>query len=187
MNIFFLHLSVSQSAKYYFNKHCIKIILEIAQMLYTSHWILQSGTDWIDTHLQILSLQPYKKTHQNHPTTKWVRSHINNYMYACKLGLELCYEYTRRYKKVHKTQVRLEWLLENPPKIFINEKIDAYLANKNIPDGCTPIPLAMPKVYHSNDVIYSYRLYYLKDKRDIAQSTEVLQKLSIEWNMESEI
>lgn len=184
MNIFFLHIDASQSAKYYFNKHCIKIILEIAQMLYTAHWVLQIDDVWLNEHTKELLLPPYRKTHQNHPTTKWVRHHLNNYFYTCRMGLELCYEYTRRYGKIHKSQIRLEWLLSNPPRQFVSEHIEAYLASKNIPNGCTPIPLAMPKEYHTEDAIYSYRLYYLKNKSEIAQSKEILNELYTQWNME---
>lgn len=183
MNIFFLHVDASKSAKYYFNKHCIKIILEIAQMLYTAHWVLEWDESWVESHLQALTLAPYRKTHRNHPTTKWVRLHINNYLYACQMGLELCYEYTRRYRKIHKSQVRLEWLLTHPPTFFLPETIDAHLAKKNIPIGCTPIPLAMPKEYHTDDAVYSYRLYYLNSKREIAQSEEAFKQLTIEWDM----
>lgn len=183
MNIFFLHTEVSRSAKYYFNKHCIKIILEIAQMLYTAHWVTQSCSDWVNKHETELKVAPYKKTHFNHPTCRWVRQHFNNYVYTCQMGLELCYEYTRRYGKIHKSQVRLEWLLQNIPTTFQTEPIDAYLANKNIPNGCTPIPLAMPTEYHTSDAIHSYRLYYIKNKREIAQSEDIWKSLSQEWNI----
>ena len=100
MNIFFLDIDIKQNAKYYFNKHCIKIILEIIQMLYTSHWISNNDDKWYENHVKILNLQPYKKSHYNHPMSIWIRSSKNNYMYACNLAAELCQEYTRRYNKI---------------------------------------------------------------------------------------
>lgn len=99
------------------------------------------------------------------------------------MGLELCYEYTRRYHKIHKSQVRLEWLIQNPPKTYQQDPIQGYLAQENIPTGCTPVPLAMPTQYHTQDAIQSYRLYYLHDKQDIAQSQDALDFLTQEWNM----
>lgn len=181
MNIFFLHIDPKKSAKYYFNKHCIKIILEIAQMLYTAHWMTSDDT-WIATHFDALQLAPYRKTHYNHPTSKWVRQTRENYLYACNMGLELCYEYTRRYGgKIHKTQQRIEWLVNNAPTVFMTDDIQGYLATSSIPSGCTPIPLAMPVDYHTDDVIHSYRLYYLRDKKNIAQTLDVYNELCTEW------
>ena len=181
MNIFFLHRNPKQSARYYFNKHCIKIILEVAQMLYTAHWMIYGVEhDWSD-HLP--DLKPYRKTHYNHPTAKWVRQSKENYMYTCQMGLELCYEYTRRYGKIHKTQIRLEWLFTHIPTEFINQPIQGYLATQGIPDKCTPIPLAMPDVYHTDDAIQAYRNYYIQDKKSIAQTEEVWNQLRTEWSI----
>ena len=181
MNIFFLPKT---SAQYYFNRHCVKIILEICQLVYTAHWILDGDNDtdeWIVQHLADLDLKPYKKTHFNHPTSKWVRQSVENYIYACTMGLELCYEYTRRYGKIHKSQVRLEWLLAHSPTQFVPIDIQGYLATENIPDGCTPIPLAMPVEYHSRDAIDSYRHYYIHAKKHVAQTEEAWSKLCDEW------
>lgn len=184
MNIFFLHVNPKQSAKYYFNKHCIKIILEIAQMLYTAHWMIGGDVvdaEWISQHFDDLQLKPYRKTHYNHPTSKWIRQSRNNYLYACNMGLALCYEYTRRYGKIHKTQQRLEWLIQHAPTTFVTDKIQGHLATKGLPTGCTAIPLAMPEAYHSDDAIQSYRQYYIHDKKSIAQSEDVWQQLRDEW------
>lgn len=166
MNIFFLHLDPKTCAAYYFNKHCVKIILEIAQMLYTAHWMTATTTepDW-SHHLD--GLAPYRKTHANHPTARWVRQCRANYIFTCSMGLALCAEYTARYGKVHKCQVRLQWLLEHLPASFDASPIPATLATVNIPAGCTPVPLAMPDEYHSTDLLYSYRSYYLFGKSHI--------------------
>ncbi len=152
-------------------------------MLYTAHWITQTNDEWIQTHTTDLQLDPYRKTHMNHPTNKWVRQHKNNYIYTCAMGLELCYEYTRRYHKIHKSQSRLEWLIQHPPSTYQVDHIQGFLADKNIPTGCTPVPLAMPDEFHTPDAIYSYRLYYIKNKKDIAHSHEALLTLSQEWNI----
>ncbi len=185
MNIFFLALDPKKSARFYYNKHCIKIILEIAQILYCAHWITNDGNDtWLTQHSLEINLPPYKKTHVNHPMSKWTRQSYNNYMYACQLGLELCYEYSRRYgNKIHKTQARLEWLICNAPLNFVPDEIQGFLATRGIPAGCTPIPLTMPTEYHTDDAVQSYRQYYIKAKQSIAQSTEAYEQLVSEWNI----
>jgi len=153
-------------------------------MLYTAQWVLFENS--FNQHPE--HLKPYKIAHINHPTTKWIRYSKSNYIYACKMGLELCYEYTRRYKKQHVCQQRLEWLLDFIPTSFCEEEEDndnyygnAHLATQNVPTGCTPIPLAMPEEYHSNDVIQSYRLYYIREKYKIAGKKESIVNLVEQW------
>lgn len=182
MNIFFLHRDPKTCATFYFNRHCVKIILEIAQMLYACHWVLQTDDIWKDKHQTQLQLDPYRKTHVNHPTSKWIRHKIENYRYACQLGLELCYEYTRRYGKVHKTQTRLEWLWLHLPS-FQNgkESIQGYLATENLPVGCSPIPLAMPEQYHTDNVIEAYRAYYINEKKHIQDNVRTIDFLQQQW------
>jgi hypothetical protein len=165
MNIFFLHRVRRKSAQLYVNKHVVKLSLEIAQMLYTAqHECEKENESWKEKHRNELGCEPYKLAHKNHPTTKWVRQHEENYIYTCKLGLELCREYTRRYKKVHKCQAKIEWLLNNVPKCDHDIVIDAYLATESIPPRCTPVPLAMPKEYHQPDLIKAYNAYYIGAK-----------------------
>lgn len=178
MNIFFLFMSTAQCAKVYYDKHCVKIILEITQMLYTAKWVCD-GEEVFASH------QPYRKTHPNHPTSKWVRRSLYNYFYACDLGLELCKEYSRRYGKIHKCQERLEWLLINPIGVVDETpyKSDTYLASESIPKNCTRVPLAMPKEFHRKDLLEAYRLYYIVDKQHIPTDKKVLKLLIESWNL----
>ena len=137
MNIFYLDKEPKLCAQYHVDKHVVKMILETAQLLSTTHWM--SGSEG-----------PYKQTHKNHPSAIWARSNKSNYTWLCELGMELCKEYTHRYGKTHKTQKHIEWLSTNIP---------------NIPDGKFTQPtLAMPEQYKSDDHIKSYQLYYVKDK-----------------------
>ena len=98
------------------------------------------------------------------------------------MGLELCYEYTRRYHKIHKTQSRLEWLIRNIPPFKGDEVFTAYMADKNIPSKCSPIPLAMPEIYHNPDPIVSYRMYYLKEKSHLEDKTVTAASLVEAWS-----
>lgn len=142
MNIFFLDSDPKKCAQYHNNKHVVKMILETAQLLCGVHHMSDQVTDQV----------PYKLSHKNHPCSIWVRSSLENYLWLCELGLELCKEYTYRYGKKHKSQLVIEWCIINKPKI---------------PDiDFTEPPKAMPNEYKVSDVIQSYRNYYMGPKRD---------------------
>ena len=140
MNIFYLHTEPKLCAQYHVDKHVVKMILETAQLLSTAHWL--TGGEG-----------PYRMTHKNHPSTLWTRSNTSNYKWLCKLGIELCKEYTYRYGKIHKTQKHLEWLSSNIP---------------NLPYGeFTPPTLAMPDVFMCDDNLLAYRKYYTYGKKHL--------------------
>ena len=183
MNIFFLDLDPKKSAKYYFDRHCVKIILEICQMLYTAQWICHP--DFVTSHPE--DFKPYKKTHYNHPTAKWVRRTRANYNYTCLIGLALCREYTHRYNKTHKCEVRLQWLSENGlTNVDTSPYIETtYLARTNVPLNCSPIPLAMPREFHCPNVIDAYRHYYIHDKKHIPTIKEgdAHTRLALKWKI----
>lgn len=86
MNIFLLSKDPVEAASMQCDKHCLKMILETAQMLST----ICGG--------------PYKPTHANHPCAIWAKATRNNYAWLVMHGLALCEEYTRRYGKTHKCQ-----------------------------------------------------------------------------------
>lgn len=190
MNIFFLHADPERSVKYYFDRHCVKIILEICQMLYTAQWLCHP--EFVEYHLT--ELAPYRKTHHNHPTSKWVRRTRTNYRYTCQIGLALCKEYTKRYGKTHKCQVRLEWLSHHPiTRVDTTPYSDTtYLARCNVPYynkfSCSPIPLAMPKEYHGPDPIEAYRRYYIYAKQHIPTEKEgsIHSRLAHQWGLSEE-
>ena len=147
MNIFYLHNDPETCARYHADKHCVKMILESAQMLCTAHRYLDNSND------DIL----YKKTHLNHPCTVWVRSTDQNYLWLLSLLKNLCAEYTRRYGRIHK----VEWY-----------GLLAYLENipKNIPKGnFFDPPQAMPDKYKQDDTVKAYRDYYCGDKAHLLQ------------------
>ena len=181
MNLFLLDVDPRKNASFHFDKHCVKMILELAQMLYCAHWLC-GITDWGILHRGDTGTDPYRKTHINHPTSKWVRSHPGNYLYTAILGLELCYEYTRRYGREHKTQLRLEWLLVHLPNC-VEQDFPGFLATRDIPTGCTPMPLAMPEQYHQTSAVASYRAYYLGEKRQIQDKIRTADWLAVQWQL----
>ena len=141
MNIFFLHMNARICAQMHLDKHVIKMILETTQLLCSAVHMTNS-------------YEPcYKLTHKNHPSAIWTRESLDNYLWLCDLGLELCQEYTYRYGKIHKCESHLISLKARPadlPQI-----------------GFTTPRLAMPDSYKQYDTVTAYRYYYLYDKTDI--------------------
>lgn len=142
MNIFVLDLNTTKCAEYHVNSHVTKMIVEYCQLLCGVHWILGSEA-------------PYKLTHKNHPCALWTRESLDNYIWLCDLGFELCKEYTHRYGKRHKTQDVIEWCFMNEPNLPNNGYI-------------TKFALAMPEYCKMNNTIDSYRRYYKLEKNNIA-------------------
>lgn len=139
MNIFYLDKNPEKCAKYHNDKHVVKMILETAQLLCGAHWVTGGEA-------------PYKLSHKNHPSAIWTRTNIENYNWLCELGINLCWEYSYRYGKTHKSYDIILWCCDNKP---------------NIPqDKFFEPPLAMPDVCKiGTSAILSYRNYYIIEKR----------------------
>ena len=144
MNIFVLDTDPKKCAQYHVDKHSTKMCVEYAQLLCGSHHVTESQYEI-----------PYKLSHKNHPCSIWVRECIENYIWLCDLGLELCEEYTYRYGKRHKSQDIIEWCLMNTPNVPTNGDV-------------TPFALAMPDECKVGTAIDSYRAYYMVEKRNLA-------------------
>ena len=85
MNIFFLDKRPDNAAEMHNDKHCVKMILEYAQMLSTAHRVL----DGENVHPDL-----YKIAHKNHPSTIWTRSSKQHYDWLFRLFRMLSAEYT---------------------------------------------------------------------------------------------
>ena len=163
MNIFYLDTDPKTCAQMHVDKHCVKMILEYAQLLSTAHRVLdgvpqrlrrettgRQYTSYIlsDNRNDVL----YSATHINHPSAIWVRQSEQNYRWLFTLFCELLGEYNYRYGKIHACE-RLITALGKPPK---NIDMDRRFTE--------PTP-AMPDHYKvSGDSIQSYHNYYLGDK-----------------------
>jgi hypothetical protein len=137
------------------------MILELAQLLSTAHWILSPTK-------KVLKWQEdgliYRKTHQNHPVAIWVRKHENNYKFVCKLALALCDEYYYRYgcekNRQHASRKLIAHLSKNIPKF---EKCSEPLISKW---KITQPALAMPIAFQvPGKPITSYRNYYRSEQK----------------------
>lgn len=149
MNIFYLHPQPYMCAIMHNDKHCVKMIVETAQILSTVHHVYESDN------LE----QYYKPTHKNHPSTRWAGESIRNYQWLWRLLFELCLEYTHRYGKSHKVVWSgLLQTLHEPP-------ID-------IPNAIfTEPPQAMPDDCKMTNTVEAYRKYYMVHKSHIAKWT----------------
>ena len=152
MNIFFLDKTPEKSAQYLCDKHVVKMILETAQMLSTiAHEHKYYGVKNL-----------YKPTHPNHPMTKWVNTHKNNYLWAREHGLSLCKEYTKRYNKVHKSQELIKQLHDLCKSFF------TFGGGEPNSEFITPPPQCMPDEYRDKDndwnYVTAYRNYYKGEK-----------------------
>lgn len=138
MNIFVLNEDPVICAQLHCDKHVVKMPLETAQMLCTAIHIHTKG--------QVLT--PYKPTHTGHPCVIWTSRSIENFLWLADLGLQLCFEYTYRYGKEHKSQEVIQWCLMNCPRF------------PHIP--LTKRPLCVPKECNQDDLpVQSYINYYI--------------------------
>ena len=163
MNIFFLSKCPRRAARMYCNAHCIKIICELCQMLSCGFYFNDSVVP--------PGMKLYKKTHANHPMTKWVRSSKANWCWAVQHGLELCEEYYYRYGyKKNRQHLCRKMLLDfafNFPNFRLEESDNmVYSTTKlvvRIDDQvleCTPVPLCVKDINFSKKLILSYQNYY---------------------------
>lgn len=168
MNLFLLHWNPRLCARMHFDRHVVKMILELAQILSTAHHVLQKeqASVWMKED-ERMGLQPgeprriYRSTHVNHPVVQWARRHVNNYRYTACLGLELCTEYTFRYGKVHKTEATLHFLSQNVPPADHFENPDAPVEFGAGDYWVTCPAQAMPEALRCpGQPIDAYRAYY---------------------------
>lgn len=150
MNIFIIDNDPCVAATQLCDKHVVKMIVEGCQMLSTNHRL--SGS-----HVVYAPINLYKQSFQNHPCTIWARTTTANYKWLAEHTLELCYEYTRRYNKVHSCQNMSLWFAcFYPPQVPIGD--------------LTPFAQAMPEEFKvSGDGVSAYRNYYIGAKSKIAK------------------
>jgi len=165
VNIFYLDKEVVPCAQMHLDKHCVKMILEYAQLLSTAHRVLdgmemvrispatgRKQKVWVlpDARDEVI----YTVTHIQHPSAVWVRESKQHYQWLFKLFVALMEEYTHRYGRVHATN-RLKDFLKKTPKNI-----------KNTP--FVEPPPTMPEEYKVvGDTVASYQNYYNGAKRKI--------------------
>ncbi len=163
MNIFYLDKDPVKAAKAQYNKHVVKMILESAQMLCTTHHCY-GDKDQVEN-------VPYKQAHLNHPSTVWTRRSRSTYMWLYDHMMALGDEYTKRYGKTHLTITKCKDFLAKPP---VHIQGDDFIQP----------PQCMPDEYKvENDSVAAYRNYYINEKAHCANTNkEVLYTCPSQFN-----
>jgi len=93
----------------------------------------------------------------------WVASSLENYTFACEIGLALTNEYTKRFGKVHTCAEHLTWLMKHHPSHFEERKSEtAFYSQEGIPE-------CMPEPYKSESIVDAYQMYYMMEKMQFAR------------------
>jgi hypothetical protein len=145
MNIFRVNNDPYQASKDLCSKHIVKMTLESCQLLSTA----LHSVGCTDSRL-------YKATHLNHPSNIWTRTNRSNYLWLCYHLDGLLKEYTKRFGKHHKCEPMYEMFLNYAHLIVAGQE--------------TPLLLAMPKQFHTNNPVFSYRVYYAAAKHHLVES-----------------
>lgn len=134
MNLFYLDRDVRRSCMYHLDKHVVKMVTEYAQLLSSTHHILQSGVSGT-----------MKLSHKNHPCAVFCRTSSANYDLVYQYYVACAAEYTHRYGKVHASLSKYHEALRINP----------------VPKGAlTDIPLCVPDDCKFDCPVKSYREYY---------------------------
>lgn len=152
MNIFVLDEHPAKAAEYYCDKHVPKMVVELYQQLGSA--VIRHGAK--PNQMPLTSKgTPLKGGYHNHPCTRWCGDSRINYMWASTHAIALCLQYNIRYNKIHACESGIRHLAD---------------MQHMIADGpLTPFALAMPEQYKSQDAVYSYRQYYIHEKKTFAK------------------
>jgi hypothetical protein len=159
MNVFYIDRDPKLCAQWAVDRHCVKMILEAAQLLSTAHRVLdgvegvghtQTGRRkkvWLLPDVRDYTL--YNATHVNHPSAVWARDCDSNYQWLWKYLYWHCKEYTARYGKKHKVETsNLLTTLSQPPH---NIPVSHFFQPPSAMDA---------KYIISEDAVTNYRNYY---------------------------
>lgn len=170
MNIFVLNQCAKVAAQQHCDKHCVKQILETAQMMACA--VIRHGATPEQMPLTSKGT-PYKGGYKFHPCSVWSGDSNANFVWLAQLGLYLCAEYTYRYGKTHACEDKIKQMAD---------------LNYLIPDGeRTPFAVAISEDKRCRENISNfdklpvdkqYQEYYCYDKSSFAKWTRRKQP---EW------
>jgi len=129
-----------KSAQSQDNLRVVKMILESCQIMSTV--INEQGLK-----------APYRSFNPKHPSCLWAAESVDNYMNLAIHCQAMIDEYQHRFGKTHKCEAVLHTLVEMcDPDLFPT-------------DEPTPLRLAMPDEFRSDNPVISYRKFYASKPR----------------------
>lgn len=150
MNIFILDDDPKIAAQMHCDKHLIKMILESVQILCS---VFHKKTPHLSP--------PYKLTHANHPVCVFANASQGNFEWLLDHSRALCEEYTKRYKKIHKSQEVLNWCIDNKEELyFFFKDLQPFVVAIAADKECRKQVPNFDKL----SAVEQYRLYYVFDK-----------------------
>lgn len=191
MNLFLLNINALKAAIDHCDKHCVKMILETTQLLYSAWHVNRPGCLEISDNIDKCPHKPYKCTHKNHPSAVWVREHPNHYTWALRLANALCSEYNRRYGKIHKCQSHIDRLstlgFPKPKSSFVDPRKQELPCRKTatvgVPQGCKYFYCAINDEVFDKCAVHDKhgRLHGVKTYRNYYK-TKPTDKWTLKWN-----
>ena len=170
MNIFFLSLDPKEAAEALGDKHVIKMILESTQLLFTCAWIINPV--WASN----CPFKIYKKTHEHHPSTKWLCEKQANFLWLCDTALAMCEEKLERWPNspAHACHETLKWMSKNPiPALYFkikNADNTITVPASVVPDNLKPMENTVEAV------IDAYKEYYKEKYKSGIVKYKILHK-----------
>ena len=95
----------------------------------------------------------------NHPFVSWSRLSQKNFFWIRQLGLNLCKEFSYRHSLHHSHR-------------FEDDIKKAFTCKDKNPLTLNKAPRCMPEYFKNEDIVKSYRDYYLSYKSDLLQYTK---------------
>lgn len=124
MNVFYTNEDPIVCADEHCITHTNKMITEYAQLLSTTHRVLdgvpfRNEKNRLEYRLEgEYDTNMYKATHVNHPSAQWVRESSGNYEWLLTVLMQLCENYRLHKGKPQKVEwCALPWLMELPRNI----------------------------------------------------------------------
>ena len=147
MNIFAIEGNVETgevdwiaSAKTQDNYRTVKMILESCQILCTV--LNEQGLK-----------SPYRSFNPKHPSCLWAAESSENFKNLIKHCASMIDEYEERFGKTHKC------------KAVLKKVIELYNSSLFPSQKATPLRMAMPDEFKSDNIVLSYRQYYASKPR----------------------
>jgi len=189
MNIFVLDRKPNLAALYHNDRHCVKMVIEYAQILSTVLRLKRGKTAVFARDIKNTILpqedhgKGYKKykwglhgetptgpfiylcSHINHPVVQWANTSLKNWLWLWELADYTAQEYTYRYGKLHAAHQ----VIKNCKKFQLDSlgnfkplQVDEFISDKlTVPKLCMP-----DECKKFSDPVECYRLYYCVYKKD---------------------